>query len=168
MIPLFLVFLAEYSINQGVAPTLLFPPQRSPFRTLRDFYLAYMAIYQVGVFISRSSTPFVRIRRLYPPSIFQLVNLVILTAQALFGFLPNVWFIFVIIAWEGLLGGGVYVNTYAQILDTVDDQEREFSLSATAFSDSFGILLASLVSIALETWLCNWQIGDGRSYCREV
>lgn len=32
MIPLFLVYLAEYTINQGVAPTLLFPLAESPFK----------------------------------------------------------------------------------------------------------------------------------------
>jgi battenin len=32
MLPLFLVYLAEYTINQGVAPTLLFPLAESPFK----------------------------------------------------------------------------------------------------------------------------------------
>lgn len=168
MMPLFLVYIAEYSINQGLAPTLLVPLRQSPFRAYRDFYPTYMAIYQVGVFVSRSSTPWLRIRRLYPPSLLQLINFAVLTAQALFDILPSVWLLFVIIAWEGLLGGAVYVNTYAKIHDTVDEQSREFSLSATALSDSLGILLASLISIALEKGVCDWQVRHGRDYCRQI
>ncbi len=53
MFPLLLVYIAEYTINQGVAPTLLFPLPQTPFKHYRAFYPTYNAIYQVGVFISR-------------------------------------------------------------------------------------------------------------------
>ncbi|KAJ4297729.1 battenin CLN3 protein [Kalmusia sp. IMI 367209] len=79
MLPLLLVYIAEYTINQGVAPTLLFPLSSSPFDEYRSFYSTYNAIYQVGVFISRSSTPFIRIHHLYLPSSLQVANLIVLT-----------------------------------------------------------------------------------------
>lgn len=81
MLPLLLVYVAEYTINQGVAPTLLFPLSSSPFDEYRSFYSTYGAIYQVGVFISRSSTPFIRIHHLYFPSFLQVANLVLLTSH---------------------------------------------------------------------------------------
>jgi battenin len=81
MLPLLLVYVAEYTINQGVAPTLLFPISSSPFDEYRSFYSTYGAIYQVGVFISRSSTPFIRIHNLYLPSFLQVANLVLLTTH---------------------------------------------------------------------------------------
>lgn len=168
MLPLLLVYVSEYTINQGVTPTLLFPLQNSPFGAYREFYPTYMAIYQAGVFVSRSSTPFLRIHRLYPPTLFQLLNLVIVIIHALYEVLPSVWFVFAIIAWEGLLGGAVYVNTYAEILDNVQTDQREFSLSATAVSDSFGILLAAMVSIRLEPWLYEWQMKNGRDFCKRT
>ncbi|KAI1914371.1 hypothetical protein LOZ61_002274 [Ophidiomyces ophidiicola] len=136
MLPLLLVYIAEYTINQGVAPTLLFPLESSPFEHFRSFYPTYNAIYQVGVFISRSSTPFFRVHDLYFPSFLQLANLAILTLQALFNFIPNVYVIFIIVFWEGLLGGLVYVNTFAEITDRVPEEDREFSLGATTVSDS--------------------------------
>lgn len=167
MLPLLLVYVAEYTINQGVSPTLLFPPGKTPFERFRDFYPAYNAIYQVGVFISRSSIAFVRIRSgLYLPSMLQLLNLIILTMQALFGFIPTVYVVFAIIFWEGLLGGLVYVNTFADITDQVPSEEREFSLSATTVSDSAGICLAAFFSMGLETWLCRWQVAHGKDWCR--
>lgn len=166
MIPLLVVFIAEYVINQGVCPTLLFPLDESPFDNFRSFYPAYNAIYQIGAFIARSSIPFLRIHNVYLPSFLQFANLVLLTLHALFYFIPNVYIVLVIIFWEGLLGGIVYVNTFAEIAESVPKEEREFSLSATTVSDSAGICIAGFVSMGWETWLCNYQIAHGRDWCR--
>ncbi|KAI9824582.1 MAG: battenin CLN3 protein [Thelocarpon impressellum] len=168
MLPLFLVYTSEYIINQGVAPTLLFPLSSAPFKHYRDFYPTYNSIYQTGVFISRSSTPFFRVHNLYLPSFLQCLNLLLLTLHALFDFLPNVYVVFLIVFWEGLLGGLVYVNTFAEITDNVPREDREFSLGATSVSDSVGICVAGFVGMALEVWLCGWQVARGRDYCRKL
>ncbi|KAL9622279.1 MAG: hypothetical protein Q9160_003290 [Pyrenula sp. 1 TL-2023] len=168
MLPLLLVYLAEYTINQGVAPTLLFPLKGTPFRHFRGFYPAYNALYQLGVFISRSSTPFIRIHNLYLPSFLQIVILIVLTLHALFDFIPNVYIIFAIMIWEGLLGGAVYMNTFAEISDTVRLEDREFSLGATSVSDSGGICIAGFLGMIFEVWLCNWQVAHGRDYCTKT
>jgi battenin len=168
MLPLLLVYVAEYTINQGVAPTLLFPLRESPFEHFRAFYPAYNAIYQAGVFISRSSTPFLRVHKLYVPSSLQVVNLVLLTFHAMFNFIPSVYIVFAVIFWEGLLGGLVYVNTFAEISEAVPHEDREFSLSATSVSDSAGICIAGFVGMAFEVWLCDYQVSHGRDYCRKV
>lgn len=168
MLPLLLVYIAEYTINQGVAPTLLFPIESSPFEEYRSFYPTYNAIYQVGVFISRSSTPFFRVHHLYIPSFLQMANLALLTAHALFDFIPSVYIIFAIVFWEGLLGGLVYVSTFAEITDNVPKVDREFSLGATSVSDSAGICVAGFIGMALEVKLCGWQVDRGRDYCRRT
>ncbi|KAK3989625.1 batten's disease protein Cln3 [Cladorrhinum sp. PSN332] len=168
MLPLLLVYVAEYTINQGVAPTLLFPLEQSPFSEFRSFYPFYGFLYQVGVFISRSSTPWFRIHHLYLPSLLQVANLVLLTLHALLNFIPSVYLIFVIIFWEGLLGGAVYVNTFAEIMENVRAEDREFSLGATSVSDSGGICIAGFVGMALEVYLCDWQVQQGRDYCRRI
>ncbi|KAI9723208.1 MAG: hypothetical protein M1812_001090 [Candelaria pacifica] len=156
MLPLLLVYIAEYTINQGVAPTLLFPLASTPFKHYRAFYPTYNAIYQTGVFISRSSTPFVRVHNLYLPSVLQVVNLLILTLHAIFNFIPSVYIIFGVIFWEGLLGGLVYVNTFAEITDTVPNEEREFSLGATSVSDSGGVCIAGFL-IAVHGLSGSWE-----------
>lgn len=168
MLPLLLVYIGEYTINQGVAPTLLFPLKSSPFQHYRAFYPAYNAIYQVGVFISRSSTPFFRIHNLYFPSFLQIANLALLTSHALFNFIPTIYIVFAIVFWEGLLGGLVYVNTFAEISDQVPREDREFSLGATTVSDSGGICIAGFIGMAFEVWLCNWQVRHGRNYCKKT
>lgn len=168
MLPLLLVYIAEYTINQGVCPTLLYPLPATPFSAFRQFYPTYNAIYQTGVFISRSSTPILRVHNLYLPSLLQILNLILLTAHALHPFLPTVHVVFAVIFWEGLLGGLVYVNTFAEVADRVAPADREFSLAATTVSDSAGICVAGLVSMALEVWLCDYQLRHGRPYCREL
>ena len=168
MIPLFLVYLAEYTINQGVAPTLLFPLEESPFKHYRAFYPTYGALYQLGVFISRSSLALFRIKTLYVPSFLQVANLALLTAQALVWFLPNVYFVFIIVFWEGLLGGLVYVSTYAAVREDIPEEEREFSLGAVSVSDSAGICLAGFLGVAMESGLCSWQVRHGRDWCRQL
>ncbi|KAK2074178.1 hypothetical protein P8C59_008403 [Phyllachora maydis] len=168
MVPLLLVYTAEYTINQGVAPTLLFPLAASPFGTYRAFYPFYGFLYQLGVFVSRSSTPFVRVHRLYVPALLQVANLALLALHALWDFIPSVYLVFAVVFWEGLLGGAVYVNTFAEIMDRVPPAEREFSLGATSVSDSAGICAAGFVAMALEVALCDWQVRHGRDYCRRV
>jgi len=168
MLPLFLVYVAEYTINQGIAPTLLFPLDETPFSQYRAFYPTYGAIYQLGVFISRSSLPFIRIDSLYTPTFLQCMNLGVLTAHALFPFIPNVWIIFFVIFWEGLLGGLVYVSTFRRIGEEVPEEDREFSLGAATVSDSGGICIAGFVGMALETGLCRFQVDHGRDWCQQL
>lgn len=168
MLPLLLVYVAEYTINQGVSPTLLFPLASSPFSEFRSFYPFYGFLYQLGVFVSRSSTPFLRIRRLYVPSFLQVGNLVLLTLHATLDFIPSVYVVFAVVFWEGLLGGAVYVNTFAEIMENVPREDREFSLGATSVSDSGGICVAGLLGMAVEVRLCEWQVAHGRDWCRRV
>ncbi|KAK3343488.1 protein btn-1 [Lasiosphaeria hispida] len=168
MLPLLLVYIAEYTINQGVAPTLLFPLDQTPFSEFRAFYPFYGFLYQLGVFVSRSSMPFIRIHYLYLPSLLQVANLVLLTLHALLNFIPSVYLVFIIVFWEGLLGGAVYVNTFAEIMENVPVEEREFSLGATSVSDSGGICVAGFLGMAMEVSLCDWQVRHGRDWCRRV
>lgn len=170
MLPLLLVYVAEYTINQGIAPTLLFPLESSPFKDYRSFYPTYAFLYQIGVFISRSSTPFIRLHNLYLPSLLQCLNLGILVAQAMMpNLLGTVWIVFAIIFWEGLLGGAVYVNTFAKIAEEVPSEHREFSLGAVSVSDSGGICLAGIIGSALEVGLCGWQVHHlGQPWCRQL
>ncbi|KAH8881200.1 batten's disease protein Cln3 [Thozetella sp. PMI_491] len=168
MMPLLLVYIAEYTINQGVAPTLLFPLDASPFTEFRAFYPFYGFLYQLGVFISRTVAPFYPIHHLYVPSLLQVGNLGLLTIQAMVNFIPSVYIVFIIIFWEGLLGGAVYSSTFTEILHNVPIEDREFSLGATSVSDSAGICIAGLLGMVMEVWLCDWQVRHGRDWCRNI
>ncbi|GMF07298.1 unnamed protein product [Ambrosiozyma monospora] len=165
MCPLFSVYVAEYIINQGISPTLLFDIDEMPFHNYRDAYVTYGTLYQLGVFISRSSGSFFRIKHLSIPPTLQTINMIICILQSLFMFIPNIWIMFVLIFYEGLLGGSGYVNTYMNVTEFTQLEEREFAMGCVSISDSAGIVLAATISMFLEPALCQYQVGDGRPYC---
>jgi len=149
MVPLFVVFFTEYLINQGISPLIVF--SNSPF-THRDHYVYYQFLYQGGVFLSRSSVNIFPIKKLWILPILQGVNLLLILAQVAFKFLPSVWFVFVIMFYEGLLGGATYCNAFYQIRNSskIATKWKEFSLGVTSVSDSIGITLAAVVGIFVE------------------
>ncbi|KAK0535533.1 battenin CLN3 protein [Tilletia horrida] len=131
VLPLAIVYLAEYTINQGVAPTLIYPlPTREShpilarfIKKLADYYPLYQLCYQTFVFISRSSISVLRLpaipkRFLWLPTIIQCLLFLLLTSESLYA-----WFsadiaspltIFLICI-EGLAGGSAYVSVFHQI-----------------------------------------------------
>lgn len=166
LLPLTSVYFAEYVINQGVSPTLLFPIESVPFAKYRDIYVTYGALYQLGVFISRSSASVIRIRKLYIPAALQFFNLFLLILQSLFYFIPSIYIIMLIVFYEGLLGGAAYVNTFMLIIEEVNGNDREFSLGAASLGDSLGILLAAFFGLWLEPELCGYQVNHQRDWCK--
>jgi battenin len=67
------------------------------------------------------------------------------------------------------------VNTFYHVgREPIDEnspnatQEREFKIGSIGFGDSIGILLASLLSVPMEIWLCDVQVGRGRNMCRQL
>lgn len=150
--PLVLVYLFEYTINQGIAPTLLYPPPLPSehrllswmIKNLRDYYPLYQLTYQTFVFLSRSSVSILRIppisrRLLWLPAFVQLAILLLLTSESL-----HFWFrdsiarslVIVLVGIEGLAGGWTYVSVFYQIgtregNGVKDDGEVDVDSSAT-------------------------------------
>jgi len=153
MLPLAIVYFMEYLINFGIAQNINF---KTGLITSNN-WVYYSNVYQIGVFISRSSVNFFPIRRLWIPAVLQTLNVVILFLDAYFRFIPAIWFIFIIIFWEGLLGGGIYVNTYYRMSIDIEPKYREYSISVVSNADSFGISLAGLLATFLESWLHKHQ-----------
>ncbi|OCF35698.1 protein BTN1 [Kwoniella heveanensis BCC8398] len=206
MVPLAAVYVEEYVINSGVAPTLVFPLPTSGiwsmlFKSPRDYYPFWSLTYQTFVFLSRSSLslsiPPIPLRFLPLPSIIQFFVLSALYIQAkhfIFsspaytppspppssGVDRTIGMVFLLICIEGLCGGLGYVNTFYHVAREGEDEndgpgeegkgamEREFRIGAVGAADSTGILFASLISMPLEIALCNAQIEQGRTMCRDL
>lgn len=121
VLPLTCVYFAEYTINQGVSPTLLYKipdPNKHALlslvlKNLRDYYPLYQLTYQTFVFISRSYTsifplPAIPTKWLWSPAVVQFTLLLLLTSESIFS-----WFkesiarslVIVLVAVEGLAGG---------------------------------------------------------------
>lgn len=171
MVPLCSVYIFEYVINQAISPTLLFPLDDLPgwlFKEFRDIYVFYGFLYQVGVFLSRSSTMVgIRIRQLYILTFLQFGNVVFTLSQSIYGVpFSSIWLLSMLIFYEGLLGGFLYVNTFMSVSEQVAEEHREFALGCVGISDSFGIMVAGCISIWLEKELCDHQVLEGRNWCR--
>ncbi|CAL9735905.1 protein Btn1p [Monosporozyma servazzii] len=167
MLPLTTVYFFEYLINQSVAPTLLFPLEILPFKKFRDLYVLYGTLYQIGVFISRSSGKWLRLRHLYALSLLQGLNLIITLLQSWYFINKHwPWLNMILVLWEGLLGGSSYVNTFLNIQQDLPHDQIEFAMGSVSLSDSLGVFLAALVGLSLEPTLCKHQIEEGRPWCR--
>uniref|UniRef100_A0A3B3DI59 Battenin n=1 Tax=Oryzias melastigma TaxID=30732 RepID=A0A3B3DI59_ORYME len=152
MFPLGLVYFAEYFINQGLMELLFFP---NFFLSHADQYRWYQTTYQFGVFFSRSSLRCVKIRRLWILTSLQWLNAGFLLLAVRFQFLPNAWLVFVIIFYEGLLGGAAYVNTFHFISKETESRHREFAMAAASVGDSFGIALAACAAFFVHRYFCS-------------
>ena len=51
--------------------------------------------------------------------LFQFVNLLVFLLVVLYQFIPWIWIVFLLILWEGLLGGAAYVNTFYKVSNEV-------------------------------------------------
>ncbi|GAA5894478.1 amino acid transporter YHC3 [Sporobolomyces salmoneus] len=213
MLPLFFVYLAEYTINSGVAPTLLYeipnrkdsPVLASMIKNLRDYYPLWQLLYQTFVFISRSSLsifhlPPLPLSLLPLPTILQLVILALTILESTTSVFVNLvgesgatWITILLVCCEGLCGGAAYVNCFYRLGTAIEEvgqgdedalevggssrivkdsrrreQEKEFRIASVGFADTSGILVASLISSALEPRLCRSQVSRGRTHCTEL
>ncbi|ETN74588.1 CLN3 protein [Necator americanus] len=146
MIPLFLTYFAEYLINQGLLELTVFDCSHGFGTSPASQYRWYQVLYQVGVFISRSSINIVQLNMLFIAlmPVFQLLNTIFFLFNAIYAFLPNFGIVCAIVLYEGLIGGSSYVNTFHHIHKKVDPSVREFALSTVSLADSVGIIIQSI------------------------
>uniref|UniRef100_UPI00358E1256 battenin-like isoform X2 n=1 Tax=Myxine glutinosa TaxID=7769 RepID=UPI00358E1256 len=147
-----LVYLAEYFINQGLVELLYF---HNISLTHDEQYRWYQALYQAGVFISRSSLKIIHIKKTWILALLQCVNAVFIFFAAYYRFLPSIFIVFPIIVYEGLLGGASYVNTFNNIRHEVNENHCEFALGVTSVADSIGIALAGAIAIPVHNAICE-------------
>lgn len=152
IIPLVLVYFAEYFINQGLFELLFF---RNTSLSHAQQYRWYQMLYQAGVFASRSSLRCFRIQFTWALALLQCFNLVFLLVDVWLSFLPSIYIVFLIVLYEGLLGGAAYVNTFHNIALETSDEHREFAMATACVSDTLGISLSGLLALPLHDFLCR-------------
>nr|XP_004670295.1 battenin isoform X2 [Jaculus jaculus] len=152
IIPLVLVYFAEYFINQGLFELLFF---RNTSLSHAQQYRWYQMLYQAGVFASRSSLHCCHIRFTWALAVLQCLNLALLLADVYLSFLSSIYLIFLIILYEGLLGGAAYANTFHNIALETSDKHREFAMAAACISDTLGISLSGILALPLHDFLCH-------------
>lgn len=152
MIPLGLVYLFEYFINQGLYELIEFD---DIWLSHAEQYRWLQVDYQIGVFISRSSVNLVTINKIWIMAVLQFLNVLILLFETLFYYLPSIWIVFAFVLWEGLLGGGAYVNTFYRMSTEIPRADRKISLGIATMADSIGIAMAGWLSMPVHNAICR-------------
>ncbi|CAJ0964128.1 unnamed protein product, partial [Mesorhabditis belari] len=160
MIPLSVVYFAEYLINQGLTQLIYFNCSEGFRLSKSSQYRWYQVLYQVGVFLSRSSVNVVELPLLvlFLLPVLQLANALFFFFEARYAFLPHISIAFALILIEGLYGGASYVNTFNWIHKNIEPNVKEYSLSIASMSDAFGIVLSAFTAIGLHNYICD-QLG---------
>ncbi|XP_044016322.1 battenin-like isoform X2 [Aphidius gifuensis] len=151
-IPLGLVYLFEYFINMGLYELIQFD---DIWLNHGEQYRWLQADYQIGVFISRSSASFITFNRIWLMAVFQFLNVILFTTEAILFYVPNIWIIFALTLWEGLLGGGAYVNTFHKMSDEIPSDDLRESLGIVTIADSLGITIAGWISMIGHDAICK-------------
>ncbi|KAH8270629.1 hypothetical protein KR018_012550, partial [Drosophila ironensis] len=152
MVPLCLVYFFEYFINQGLFELVYF---ENSFLDKSAQYRWLNVDYQIGVFISRSSVNVFQLNRIWLMSIFQFVNVVYFLTEVIWWYTPSIWIVFTIVLWEGLLGGGAYVNTFYRMSKEISPERQKFAMAMVVQSDSYGIALAGFLAIPVHNAICG-------------
>ncbi|XP_074053443.1 battenin isoform X2 [Macrotis lagotis] len=152
IVPLALVYFAEYFINQGLFELLFF---RNTSLNHAQQYRWYQMLYQAGVFVSRSSLHCCRFRFIWILAALQFLNLGFLMTEVSFSFLPSIYIVFLIILYEGFLGGAAYVNSFHNIAVETQEEHREFAMATACIADTLGISLSGALALPLHDFLCQ-------------
>lgn len=137
-IPLFVIYLCEYTVNMGVVPLIA--------RRDRQVYVGCQALYQLGVFSSRTLA-----MTFFPKGLSTVFLAILQSANLLLALIllkyDQKTAIAVLMVFEGLIGGSGYVMTFskAQILPN-----NEHIVSRVSMADCLGILSAGVLACAME------------------
>jgi battenin len=159
MVPLFVVYVAEYALQAGTWTAIGFPLQDKEARD--SFYEFSNWMYQAGVFVSRSSgticTAPMWVLWLMPA--LQSINMILFSTVASHpdaSWIYNPTLLYPLCFYVGLLGGAVYISGYKRICADLPVAHREFSLSATSVAEGAGILVADILGLFLQS--CLYQV----------
>ena len=153
IVPLALVFFAEYTIISGLWSSLALGSINVAVDRHSFYVWSYFA-YQCGVFVSRSSGILIKanMKWLYVVPALQCIMLGLFAAVASTQFWTG-WSLLVPCFFVGCLGGFSYVQTYAHMSDNVVEDRKEMAISAATVGENFGTTLASALSIFIQASL---------------
>lgn len=162
MLPLAIVYFAEYLINQSVYATVFYADGAGVPCHLQ--YKVLQLCYQAGVLISRSSVNLYRLKNIVTlqlPAIFQAINLLVLSLNVAFEFLPSIWLVIAFAVWEGLMGGSIYANVFYMVSERFHGRDKEFVLGSTTQAYGLSITLAAVCGIFYFPFLIdNARVAD--------
>jgi battenin len=174
-LPLMLVYFLEYVASVGCAQIVNSkllaeadeahkhggPPAGA---ILASSYVILQFCYQFGVLLSRSSLSVVRIHRTWFITLLQALNFFAWLILDYFQPIPEnlVYIEFVAMLWIGLLGGCMYVNVFANVVESkdLDEDEKELSINIICIYVNLGIVAASLFDILMDSTFLAFRVHE--------
>lgn len=132
---------------------LFFPssplPHSAQYRTLQ-------LLYQAGVFVSRSSSRCLRLRRLWVLALLQVLNAAfLLAAVAVNHLLPALGVAAALAVGEGLLGGGAYGNAFLNLQGEVPPPEQPLAVAVVTLVAEAAIAAAGGAALGAHAVFCR-------------
>ena len=156
MIPLFLVYFAEYITQSGTWAAIGFPVTDKDARN--KFYEYANFAYQIGVFVSRSSglvcKANLKVMWVMPFVQVALMSFFISDAYAQY------WYDWSLLApafCVGLIGGAVYIGVFALIAEEVKPELKEFSMGVAIIANTIGILASNVCGLYVQKFLYEYH-----------
>ena len=118
---------------------------------VNEYFVILNVCYQIGVFFSRSSLKFIKIKRVWFLTFLQMCNFVFMFLNAKYMYFESLYVVCPVLVFVGLMGGASYVNVLHGILEleTLDKTEKESAMSLCMLFNDTGILCATTLSIIL-------------------
>lgn len=76
-----------------------------------------------------------------------------LSFAAIYAFVPSFWLIALVVLWEGIMGGSIYINTFYLISEQFTGRAKEFCLGSTTQAYGFSITMAAVIGIFFQPFL---------------
>ena len=148
IMPLLLVYFFEYSINLTTYVNLI--KFGSKIYKSNVIFKSYYFTYQFGVLVSRSMKlifPNIKPDVIWIFPILQALNLISFTLFVNYSIIPNITLIFILIFYEGILGGLSYLFIFLKIKEIISEDKKEICTSITTIGEVSGQILATIYSI---------------------
>jgi len=160
---LLLVYFFEYVASVGGSASAQPPEyQNSSYWILRNSYAILAFCYQLGVLVSRSSLQLFKVKKVEIITILQGINMIYWVLQAKYLMLQGpgeIWILFGLMVYVGLLGGGSYVNIFYLVLNDprITSFDRELCINITAIFINVGITLSSAFILIMDNTFLKHQ-----------
>ncbi|KAL7071529.1 hypothetical protein ACQ4LE_009290 [Meloidogyne hapla] len=157
MLPLFVVYLAEYLSISGLLQLIHFDCNDSFDLSIESQFRWYLTLYMFGVFCSRTTIILINVPLfvLYSLPFFQSLITAIIYFQSLHFFIPHISIVFALTFLQGVVSGASYGGTFNRLHKKSDLKAREFNMAVVATSDTTGICLAGFASIFIHNYICK-------------
>ena len=151
-----IVYFLEYTITTSFTiacanQIIDLKPGRKDKFIYKNAFVVFNLCYQVGVFISRSSLPFIKIRKVWIITICQALLFTFFLINSFAFFCKNIYVLFFLMIFVGLMGGAQFVNVLYLIKssEVLHKTDKELALNLTSIFNDIGILTSSITALIL-------------------